>query len=310
MEYLDKVTATESEVKAYYDANPARFIKPGAKAEDKKPADFASVSLQVELAYKLDRAVRLATKAASDFTLELFEKKITPGTAAFEALLAGRKLVLKDIAPFTHDEPPAELGRSTDVANEAFKLGKDRVNSDAIALNTGSVVLFWKETLPSRQPLLAEVKAKVSADYIEEERRQRFVALGKTLRGQIETRLKAGDNFDKAIAAVGASSTTKIEGKTLAPFTLRQRPQDLDYLVFSTLESLKKGDVSEMVLGPDKGLIVYAADKKAPDLSEASAQYKSFQFQIARGTAARNSGEYLREIADVEMAKSTPAATP
>ena len=309
-QFIDKVTATEAEIKAYYDANPARFNKPDAKADDKKPADFASVSLQVELAYKMDRAVRLATKTASDFTLELFEKKITPGTAAFDALLTSHKLTLKDLAPFSHDEPPAELGRSADVANEAFKLGKDRLNSDAIALNTGSVVLFLKENLPARQPQLAEVKAKVSADYIEEERRQRFVALGKTLRSQIEARLKAGDNFDKAVATVSASASIKIEAKTLAPFTLRQPSKELDYLAFSTLESLKKGDVSEMVLGQDKGLIVYAVDKKAPDLSETSQQYKTFQAQIARGTAARNSGEYLREIVEAELAKSTPAATP
>jgi len=313
VDFIDKVTASEGEIKAFYDANPARFTKPEANADDKKPAkpaDFASVRLQVELAYKLDRAVRLATKAASDFTLELFEKKITPGTAAFDALLASHKLALKDLAPFTHDEPPEELGRSSDVANEAFKLGKDRPNSDAIALNTGSVVLFLKETISARQPILAEVKAKVSADYVEEERRQRFVALGKTLRSQIEARLKAGDTFDKAIAAVSASSTAKIEAKTLAPFTMRQRPEDLDYLVFGTLDSLKKGSVSEMVLSPDKGLIVYAADKKAPDSSATNPQYLTYQFQIARGTAARNSGEYLKEIAEAELAKSTKVDAP
>jgi peptidyl-prolyl cis-trans isomerase D len=83
----------------------------------------------------------------------------------------------------------------------------------------------------------------------------------------------------------------------------------LDYLVFSTLDTLKKGDVSEMVTGPDKGLIVYAVDKKAPDVSEANPQYKSFQLQIARSTAARNGAEYLRELTEAEMAKSSPTTT-
>jgi len=312
-EFIDKVTATEAEVKAYYDANPARFNKTEAKTDDKKPAkpaDFASVSLQVELAYKLERAARLATKAASDFTFELFQKKIVPGTPAFAELLASHKIVLKDLAPFTQDEPPVELGRSPDAANEAFKLGKERPYSDAIALTTGSAVLFWKENLPARQPLLAEVKAKVSADYVENEKQKRFVELGKTLRSQLQARFKAGDSFDKAVAAVSASSTAKLEGKTLAPFTLRQRPQDLDYLVLSALESLKKGDVSEMVVGQDKGLLVYAVDKKSPDLTEGNPQYKNFNLQLARGTAARNSGEYLREIVETELAKSAPATAP
>ena len=163
------------------------------------------------------------------------------------------------------------------------------------------------ENLPARQPLLTEVKAKVSADYVENEKRKRFVDLGKSLRAQLEARFKAGDTFDKAVAAVNASSATKLEGKTLAPFTLRQRPQDLDYLVLGALESLKKGEVAEMVIGQDKGLLVYAADKKAPDLSEASAQYKNFNLQLARGTAARNSADYLREIVETELAKSAAA---
>ena len=312
-EFIDKVTATEAEIKAFYDANPARFTKPETKTDDKKPAtpaDFASVSLQVELAYKLERAARLATKAASDFTFELFQKKIIPGSPAFAELLASHNIVLKDLAPFTQEEPPVELGRSPEAASEAFKLGPDRLYSDAIALTTGSAVLFWKETHPVRQPLLAEVKTKVSADYVENEKQKRFVDLGKTLRSQLQARFKAGDAFDKAVATVSGSATVKIEGKTPAPFTLRQRPQDLDYAALGTLESLKKGDVSEMVQGQDKGLLVYAIDKKAPDLSEGNPQYKTFQSQLARFTAARNSSEYLREIVETELAKSAPVTAP
>jgi peptidyl-prolyl cis-trans isomerase D len=313
-QFIDKVTATDAELKAYYDANPTRFNKPVEKALDgkpatpAKPADFASVQLQVELAYKLEHATRLATRSASDFTFELYQKKIVPGTPAFNELLANYKIALKDLAPFAHDEPPVELGNSPEAADQAFKLGQEHPYSDAIAVSTGSVVLFFKETLPARQPLLTEVKAKVSADYVENEKRKLFVNLGKTLRAQLEARFKAGDTFDKAVAAVSASSPAKIEGKTLAPFTLRQRPQDLDYLVLSTLDALKKGNVSDMVVGPEKGLLVYAVDKKSPDLSEANPQYKTFNLQLARATAARNSGEYLREIVEAELAKSEPAA--
>jgi len=307
--YIDKVTVTEAEIKAFYDANPARFSTPQDKvtATPAKPADFASVSLQVEHAFRLDRAVRLATKAASDFTFELYEKKINPGTPAFDALLADRKLVLKNLAPFSQDEPPTEFGQSPEAATEAFKLSKEHPYSSAIGLKTGSAVLFWKDSFPTRQPAFVEVKTKVSTDYVEEERRKRFVDLGKTLRSQIAARLKAGDTFDAAVTSVSATSPAKIEGKTLAPFTVRQRPQDLDYLVFSAMESLKKGDVSEMVVGQDKGLIVYAADKKTPELTETNPQYKTYQTQIARSTAARTSAQYLREVAETELSKNAPA---
>jgi peptidyl-prolyl cis-trans isomerase D len=263
---------------------------------------------QVELALRLERANRIAAKAASDFTLALYDQKLTPGTPAFDAYLASRNISLKDIAPFTQENPPAELASSPEVARAAFKLNKDRPYSDVVPLPTGSVVLFWKETIPSRQPALAEVKTKVSNDYVESEKQKRFVELGKTIRSQLEARLKAGDSFEKAVAVVSSSSGAKIEQKTHAPFTLRQRPQDLDYLVLSTLDSLEKGGVSEMIVGDEKGLLVYAADKKAPDLSEDNPQYKAARTQLAQLTASRLGTDYLREMIDAELAKSKPAA--
>jgi peptidyl-prolyl cis-trans isomerase D len=65
-----------------------------------------------------------------------------------------------------------------------------------------------------------------------------------------------------------------------------------------------------MVINQDKGLIVYAAEKKAPDLTEANPQYKTSVLQFARNTASRSGAEYLREITETELAKSAPAATP
>lgn len=263
--------------------------------------------MQVELAFRFERAARIAAKAASDFTVELYNKKLKPGMPAFEEFLVAKNIRLNNLAPFSRDEPPVELGRSPEAADEAFKLTPEHPVSDAIGLSTGAVVLFYDKTIASRQPLLSEVKAKVSTDYTDEQKRKSFVELGKTIRTQIESRLKAGDNFEKAVASSSATAASKVEAKTLAPFTLRQRPQDLDYLVNGALQNLEKGAISEMAVGQDKGLIVYAVDKKLPDLTEANPQYKFFQSQIARTNASRSSGEYLREIAEQELARSNPA---
>ncbi|MFT3782216.1 MAG: peptidyl-prolyl cis-trans isomerase [Nibricoccus sp.] len=308
--YLDQVIVNEAELKAFFDANPARFAAP-AKADDKKPAEapsFDKVRLQVELAYKLQRATSLAAKAASEFALELYNKKINPGTPAFEEVIAARKLKLADLPPFSAEEPPAEFASSRDFVTQAFKLGKDQLVSDAIQLSNGAVVLFWKDTIPARKPEFAEVKAKVTADVVEEKKRERFVELGKTLRAQIEARLKVGDAFDKAATTAASSANVKVETKTFAPFTLRQPPQDMDRAAYGALEALEKGRVSEMQMNPmtEKGVLVYASDKKLPDLSENNPQYKQVELQIARTNAARNSAEYLREIAETEMAKNAP----
>ena len=313
---LPSINVTEDEVRAFYDSNPARFPKPAAQGADAAKAaakadpaaDFAAVRPQVESTLKLERARREAAKAASDFSYELYERKLAPGTPQFDAFLAERKIALKPLAPFTREAGPAELPGASEIAAEAFKLNKDHLYSDAVQTPTGAVVLFWKDLEPSRQPLFAEVRERVSADYIESEKRKRFVDLGRTLRSAIESRVKAGESFDEAAAAAASAHSVKIDVKTPAAFTLRQPPQDLDYSVYSVLARLQKGGTSDMVIARDNGLIVHAIDKKVPAIDESNPEYTATRTQIAAGSARIAMNSIVRDMIEQELKKSEPAA--
>ncbi|HYP17790.1 MAG TPA: peptidyl-prolyl cis-trans isomerase [Opitutus sp.] len=312
LSFVPSVNVSEAEVRAFYDSNPARFPKAapaGANAAPKvdPAADFAAVRPQVETALKLDRARNLAAKAASDLSYELYERKLSPGTAEFDAFLSGQKIALKPLAPFTREQGPAEFGGSPEVAAEAFKLNESRSYSDAVPSPTGAVVLFWKDLQPARKPQFGEVRERVAADYIEGEKRKRFVELGRTLRTTIENRLKAGDSFEAAANAAASAQSVKVEAKMLPAFSRRQPPQDLDYSVFGALERLEKGRVSDMVLGRDQGLIVYAAEKKLPDLNEASPQFSSMRDQVAMATSRLGASAFLNDWIADELKKSEPA---
>lgn len=312
--YVATVNVTDAEVRAYYDANPVRFPKPQTPKSSLLPtpaltndaaADFAAVRPQVEAALKLDRAQGLALKAASEFVLALYQGKVTPG-AALDSLLADRKLTAQPLAPFTRERGPLELGGSPEVGDAGFKLDKDRYYSDALPTPSGAAVLIWKETLPSQKPFFADVRAKVATDYVENEKRKRFVELGHTLRALLEARLKAGDTFEKAVAALPAGSGLKFQVKTLPAFTARTRPQDLDYSVLGALEHLEKGQVSDMAVSADKGIFVYAVDKQAPDLSEANPQYTTTRSQLGSYTARLASGAIIGEIVEKELKRADP----
>ncbi len=309
--YLGQVNVTEPEVRAFYDSNPARF--PAPAADPKAPvkidpaADYAAVRPQVEAAVKLERAQRIASKAGSDFIFSLYESKATMDSPALAKLLAAQNLAPRPLAPFTREAGPAELGTAAAVvAGEAFKLNKDRFYSEALSIPTGSVVLFWKETLPSRKPALTEVRAKVLADYIENEKRKRFVDLGRTVRAAIETRLKAGDAFDKAAANAAGTASTKIETKAIAAFTLRNRPQDLDFTLLGALETMEKGQLSDMAVTADKGTFVYAVDKQNPDLSESGPRFAETRTQIASYNSRVASDAFISEIVETELKRSEP----
>jgi len=307
---LLSVTVTDSEIRAYYDANPSRFPKPAAEpnaAPKTDPAaDFAAVRSQVETTLKLERAKRAATKAAADFSLALYDSEVVPGTPQFDSFLQSRGVTLKSMKPFTRPAGPAEFGGSPEIAAEAFKLNKSHPLSDAVASPTGAVVLVWKDLQPSRTPLMSEVREKVAADYTDGEKRKRFVELGRTVRGAIESRVKTGEPFEKAVATAASSNSVKIEAKSIPAFTLRQPPQDLDYSVYGALQRLDKGQVSDMIIAKEHGLIVYAADKKVPDFNESTPQYAEARNQIAMASSRIGSSSYLNELITAELKKSEP----
>lgn len=314
-QFLPQVTVTESEVRAFYDANPARFPKPAA-AESATPnvtpaadpaADFAAVRPQVEATLKQERAQRLATKAASDLAVAIFDRKVANGTP-LDKFLAERQLTPQPLAPFTREAGPAELGGSREVANEAFRLGKDRFVSDAVSTPAGAVVLFWKETLPAQKPLFTQVRDRVASDYIESEKRKRFVEQGRKIKEQIEARLKAGENFEKAVASAAASSGLQFETKSLPPFSLRSPPQDIDYSILNPLERIEQGQVSEMVITADKGIFVYAAEKKLPDTSETNPRFAEMRTQLSSFVSRMGSQAYLSDLVEKELKRTEPKA--
>ena len=168
------------------------------------------------------------------------------------------------------------------------------------------MVLFWKETLAPRQPLLTEVRAKVAADYTENEKRKRFVDTGKMIRSQLENRLKAGEKFEVAVAAVASATSTKLDAKTLPPFSRRTPPKDVESSVVAALDRLDKGGVSDMSIVKDQGLLVFAIDKKLPDLNESGAAYAAMRTQLATINARIGVSSYLGNMVEQELKKSEP----
>jgi len=307
-DYMSGISPTEAQVREYYDANPSKFPKPaaakGAPAKSDPAADYAAAQIQARLYLTLDMARQAAVKAASDLAYALYEGKVS--RASLDAFLASRKLKVQSLAPFTREAGPAELGGSPQVSNAAFEMNADRFYSEGLPTPNGAVVLIWKNLIASRQPALAEIREKVLADAKDNQKRIRFVEFGRALRAGIERRLKSGEPFEKA--AVEAAGSTKIDVKSFPPFALRSQPRDVDPAVFSLIEHLEKGAVSEMEATADKGVIVYAADKKVPATDESNPLFAQVKLQLSDSFARADATSIMRELVDSELKRSDPAA--
>jgi peptidyl-prolyl cis-trans isomerase D len=118
--------------------------------------------------------------------------------------------------------------------------------------------------------------------------------------------LKAGDPFEKAAATAATGTGLEVETKTLPAFTLRNRPQDLDFSILGTLEGLDQGELPDMVINSDKGLFVYALEKKAPDVSESNPQYGETRAQIASYKGRFGASAYISEMVENELKRTEP----
>ncbi len=307
--FLNQVTTSEDELKAFFEANPLRFEKPAdgdTPAGPASSADFELVRNEVEAQLRLAKARELATREAAALTLAFYESKLSNDEAVIASFLAAHNVSLKTLVPFTSQEGPIELGRSADVTTSGFKLDEKRFYSDAIPVQNGAVILLWQETLPPRMPLLSEVIDKVTADYTETEKRKRFVATGKKIQATLTERLAAGDDFATAAQIAANATGVTLDVKSLSPFTPSNPPEASEFSTYGPLETLKEGQVSSMIIKDQKGVLIYAADKQLPDLTPSNPLYKRTRDQIALTTARLGVSKYLEQLVREELERSMP----
>jgi peptidyl-prolyl cis-trans isomerase D len=312
-EFTPPVGPTEAQVRAFYDANPARFPAPAdkdapAKLDPAKPAtpadNFAKVRPQVEAFMRRDAAVRLATKAATDFTVALFERKVAANSPDLAAFVASQNRSVVALPPFSPDSPPPQLAWIADQGEAVSRLNKDRFFSDPLTTPDGVVVLLWNDTLPAYKPLLPEVHDKVAADYKDGEKRRQFVAKGQLLRALLETSVKAGTPFEKAAAA------QKLEVKTYAGFTMSDPPKDAPPAALQSLSSMNAGQIGQMISSGDKGYIVYVAQKQLPDLTAANPRFAEIATRVAQYISQASESAILTARMEAELQRSGPPAGP
>lgn len=314
--FVEKVQLTDADVRAYYDSNPSRFPNPAKANTDQSAApvstdtdpdaDFQAVRAQVEAVLRQERARRLATQAASDLTVALFDAGAT--SANVEELLSSRGLTLQSAPPFARNRAPAFLGGNAQHAAEAFRLSEDRPISDALNTPNGAVVLVWQETLPAHAAEFASVKEDVRRDYLESQRRQRFATLGRTMKQAIADRVSRGESFRDAAAAVAQANNVTLETNAFGPFARREPPQEISPTALSALETLDNGQVSDLLISGDQGLLVHVASKEAPAVAPSDGRFAEVRSRMATTLASSNASEILHDMVEKELARFEPAA--
>jgi len=309
-EFTPPGAPSEAELRAFYNNNIASFPVP-AEADKKDAAlpatatdNFPKVRDQVETALRSLASRRVATQAASELTVALYERKLVANSPELTAFLTNSHRAPVALAPFAPDLPPADKPWLANYAEAIARLSRERYFSDPLATPDGVVVLLWQESLPAYKPLYTDVRERVAADFRESEKRRLFVEHGNALKARLQAAAKTPAGF----AAQAASD--KLEVKSYANFTLRQPPEDLPQPALAALARLESGQVSDLIGLGDKGLLVYAQERKQPDLSTANPRYAEIQGQLMTFIANNNENSYLGDMVEQELKKTAPAEAP
>ena len=311
--YFTEVNFTDEDVRAFYEANPARFPNPDAADENGEDElsvsaslsteeDFLAVKDQVSAALRIERARRLAANAASDLTVELFDASAKTA-AAVEAYLVEQNIPVLAADPFNRDTPPGFLGGNYTAVNTAFALSAQRPVSDPVTTSSGAIILIWQESIPSSPSLYINVEEQVRTDYLENEKRQRFVDFGREFQAAVVARLAAGEAFSAALTGAAGEAATSVEVATTRheSFTRRTPPQDFPYAAVNALDQLNEGQLSDMIISGDEGILVHAETKTVPDITRANPRFAELAVQLARLNSTETGNEILRQLIQHEL---------
>jgi len=325
-QFLDSVKLTEAEVRAFYDANPARFprmltpktlgitksLQTQSQTHDQ---NYELMRANAEALLRQQRAQTLASTAASDLAFDLDKHRIQPGTKQFNELLEKNRVSVKPLPAFSRDTPPEHFGRSSDaIAREAFALGVDARYSNPVATSQGAILLVWQESIPERPAEFSEVAEKARSDYMDAERKKQIQAIGQRIRQRAGADIAAGVPFHIAITKAAVSEGSGVTTKNHPPFSLRQHDPsqagpnalEIDRNLMKTLASLGQGQMSDMGINinDNTGRFLYVRDAKYPDIPETDPKYIQIERTLLTQRANATFDAFVADLVDAELKKS------
>ncbi|MCG8524732.1 MAG: hypothetical protein MI748_00010 [Opitutales bacterium] len=266
----------DTQLEQYFMSNRGAFseaenaLNEGKTEEEKlSPLDvFAAIKADVLNAYQEDQKGQQALIKAHDFIAALSEQDIAYGGEAFQKLLAANNVKLQKLPTFSENltsSPSEDLPIS--LFQEVIKLDAERYFSDVVSSDDSHLVGFWTARKDARIPALEEVRERVVVSYKETRKSELFSEKGVELVSTINSKIAEEGGFKANAEALGLT----VENPEA--FTIATRPDTLPFQLIQQLETLKKGEISDMITLEEGGYIVYAADKVVPEIPDDDPQF-------------------------------------
>ena len=275
---------------------------PGAVLSEKEAKD------QIRSMVRSQSALTFAHNAATELADKLMSQS-DASVQTFESFMTAAKLPVKVSSPFGRDEAPVEMKSvSPEFAGRLFEL----TNSTAAVLfqpimgEDAVYLAAIKQRIPSQIEPLESVRARVAADYVRSQGRERALKAGNAFQSNSVQQVSAGKSFSE----VAAKSGLRVE--TLPPFSsaTENLPELAGRMQLSQLNNavsaLTNGGISRFMFTPDGGVVLHLKDRKA--IAD-DVQKDKFPTFIRSERLSRSFEAFGKWIGKVEQAKLQRPAT-
>jgi hypothetical protein len=261
-DYLDQVEATDEMVAQVYENTKQRYLKTPAEdaAADAAPEFKPLEEVKDEIVGEIRMA--LARKVAADLADELVSD-LADESMTFEKVAKALELSIVDNTPsFTLIDPVKGIDPTAPFQRAAFVLENDESHyySDPVVgrdfVYVLSLVKKYDSFLPSFDIVreAATEAAKLAAA------ETAYIEKAGQVHGEIQTALKAGTPFAKAIAK------QKLDLKTTESFNITSRLEDeFGQEIKAATARFDKGKLTGLIPTPDEFLVAYIAEKVPGD---------------------------------------------
>ncbi len=240
--YSKESVPTSEEIESYFATNSAKY----ATTKNGQPYSpkLSEVRETVKADMILEKSLTKAVHAAEELVLKIYDIEAKKGSAEFKKILSEAGVELKKSSPIRVTDSVLPKDIPTQVAVEGLKLDANRFYTDPIPTGDGVWVAFLSEKLDSYLPKFAEVKAKVTENYLAQTKADLFAKRADTLAKALAKAVADKKSF-ASVAREGGATVELVRGFSLTdPQKSGKEVVSAYSVINSTLPSLAVGGVS------------------------------------------------------------------
>ena len=287
------VQINDDTIGKYYETHQAEL-----KSEEKRKVSFVAFGLndeqkKLEGRNRVEVLQKLAD-GANDFSQALLGQG-----AQFDQVAAKFQLPIQTTGEFTRRAPDAALSANPQLAETAFQLSQQELNSDPIQAGDGFYILHLAGINEAKPLSLEEARPQIVEALKSQQLRTLVTARGSSAAQVIREALQNGTPVDAALAK------TQLPTEKIPPFALADPPPtpekdkpapapDLQMIKRAVAE-LSPGEASEFIPTQTGGVIAVLEKREAPDPTNAATAKAEFTSRFLQGKRGLVFSEWLKE---------------